>query len=905
MLKFIIPLTTPGFSLELAGGKGANLCKLVTSGFPVPPGFIITTNAYRAFVSENNLEDKISNILGQADPISPQSLESTSNSIRAFFSQFLFSPLLGDEIRSTYQQIGASPVAVRSSATAEDLPDLSFAGQQDTYLNVIGSDELLDAVRNCWGSLWTARAIGYRFHHHIDQKNLSLAVVVQQMVNSEISGVAFTANPLNGIRKQTVINATLGLGEALVSGKVDADQYVIDQESGQILSKSVGAKKISIRPSIGGGTFTQEESPTPFQALSDSQILSLTQVCQDVANIFKEPQDIEWAISANQIYLLQSRPITSLFPLPIGVTAIPLRVFGSFAAVQGVVNPITPLGQQTLMLAFIGGAQTFGYHQTLDSLKSFRIAGERIWSDITPIIRNSVGQKLAPLILSFVEPTMRQAVLIIVKDPRLQPDHQGIRFFTILRLLRFFLPVAGNIFLNMVFSENRRKSSNRWIENLIQTEVERNLLVAGERDQKLMARIKNLENMTPQTQRIFPRLVSLVATGMAALNFSAQLIDKITTSSPDEKEENSRSYLELTRGLPHNVTTEMDLALWSTAQIIKSDPESYGRLTQSSPEELVKDYAAQVLPVIGQKAINEFLSRYQLRGIGEIDIGRERWKDNPLQVFQTLQSYTKIIDPAKAPDAIFSHGAAVSASAQQAIIHKLGSEKHGWIKKRIADKVIRIYRSFGGLRETPKFTIIHLTGAIRMGLMESGEDYVRDGILDQPDDLFFLKLNELKELASGIDKDWKNLVKERRMMDDREKSRRQIPRLFLSDGQAFYEGMVAIQSEGDNILTGSPVSPGVAEGYARIILDPQKTMLLPGEILVCPGTDPAWTPLFLAAGGLVMEVGGLMTHGAVVAREYGIPAVVGVDKATQRILTGQKIRVNGSTGQVEIIPQNP
>lgn len=901
MENHILPLSSQNLTLQQAGGKGANLSRVTHFGFPVPPGFIITTGVYLQFCELHHLSERIAAFLGEIDPSSPPSFEVASAKIRSLFDQHAIHESISIQICSAYQSIGSPAVAVRSSATAEDLPGTSFAGQQDTFLNIVGEPALLASVKLCWSSLWTARAISYRMHHQISQDGLSIAVVVQQMVQSDVSGVAFTANPLNGIRSQTVINATVGLGEALVSGKVEADQYVVDCEQMKIISQSIGQKAISIRSSAGGGTFTQTEVATSSRALDDEQILSLASLCQQIASHFEGPQDIEWAFSNGEILILQSRPITSLFPLPKGVTARPLRVFGSFAAVQGVVNPITPLGQQTLLIAFVGGARTFGYHLTLEDQKTFNIAGERIWSDITSIIRNSVGQKLAPSILSFVEPTLRQAVLKVIEDPRLKPDREGIRFSTRIRLARFLLPAVGNVLLNMLFTTRRRESSNRWVEGLIRGEIEKNLTTTGSRDEKLSIRIKNLESVAEMVQRIFPRLVSLVATGMANLNFTVRLINSIKTSSSEEKSENSLLYLELTRGLPHNVTTEMDMALWQTAQAIKSDPASFSVFSEYTPEQFMSAYSGKSFPTPGQAAVEKFMSQYEMRGVGEIDIGRERWKENPLQVFQTLQSYLKIDDPSKAPDVIFARGENASTAAQETILNKLGQQKHGWLKKQVARKVMRTYRAFGGLRETPKFTIIRLMGAIRIGLLESGEEYVRDGIINQPGDLFYLRVDELKQLASGVSRNWKRIISERRAIDEHEKNRRQIPRLFLSDGEAFYEGIISAESNGEDNLIGAPVSPGLVEGVARIVVDPQKTTLLPGEILVCPGTDPAWTPLFLAAGGLVMEVGGLMTHGAVVAREYGIPAVVGVHQATLRIKTGQRIRVNGTNGQVQIL----
>jgi pyruvate,water dikinase len=302
------------------------------------------------------------------------------------------------------------------------------------------------------------------------------------------------------------------------------------------------------------------------------------------------------------------------------------------------------------------------------------------------------------------------------------------------------------------------------------------------------------------------------------------------------------------------------------------------------------------------------MAHYGMRGLGEIDIGRPRWEEEPEHIMGVLQGYLKIEDPALAPDAIFARGAEVAQAAAQeleAAVHQL---HHGRFKARLVRFAVRRYRALAGLREAPKFFAIRMMGVIRAGLLACGGRFVAAGLLEQADDLFYLHVAELEDLSVKLE-GWKvgmpqdlsayhEIIRDRRALRAREMRRRQIPRVLLSDGTAFYEG---VRSEGGGQLVGDPVSPGVVEGMVRVVFDPLEAQLEVGEILVCPGTDPAWTPLFLAAGGLVMEIGGMMTHGSVVAREYGIPAVVGVHQATQRLQTGQRVRVDGSSGVVAVI----
>ncbi len=382
--------------------------------------------------------------------------------------------------------------------------------------------------------------------------------------------------------------------------------------------------------------------------------------------------------------------------------------------------------------------------------------------------------------------------------------------------------------------------------------------------------------------------VPVFGTGIASLNL---LLHLPTEGGPDP--------LTITRGLPHNVTTEMDLALWQVAQAIREDETAVSHVTHTDANTLAQEYLDIQLPEAAQTAVSHFLTQYGMRGLAEIDIGRPRWRENPIHIMQTVQSYLKINDPNMAPDAVFARGA-VEAEAMIDPLATAVQRNSNRVKAKLARIAARRVRTLAGLRETPKFAMMQMFGMARAKLLQSGQQLTANSVLSQPDDLFYFHLAELKELAAGDERDWIGLAAERRDLYAREKQRRQIPRLLLSDGHAFYEG-TAVSDDENGDFSGTPVSPGSVEGVVRIVFDPHETQLLPGEILVCPGTDPAWTPLFLAAGGLITEVGGLMTHGSVVAREYGIPAVVGVHQATTRLQTGQRIRLNGSSGQIELL----
>ena len=418
-MRTILSLDAASAELKNTGGKAYNLSRLARAGFPVPPGFFVTTGAYQAFVEANHLDSRIPEFLEGQDLRDPAVLEKVSKKIRKRFTEGRLPVLLMAEIQEAYTALGQPPVAVRSSATAEDLPDMSFAGQQDPYLNIIGKEDLITAIMECWGSLWTARAIGYRARNGIPYDNIALAVVVQEMVPSEVSGVLFTANPLNGLRREMVIDATYGLGEALVGGHVEPDHFVIDTQSQRVKEKQLGRKGLIMEPAPEGGLKTVTENLEVGFSLTDREILELAGIGLAVQNHYGAPQDIEWAWAKGRFYLLQSRPITSLYPLPRTNPEQTSFLF-SFAAVQGLLDPLTPLGIDAIRLIMAGGGDLFGYQLDYKDLGAIKVAGERIWADMTPILRNRVGKKVLPRGLRLIEPSLVPVLEDLRNDPRFQ-----------------------------------------------------------------------------------------------------------------------------------------------------------------------------------------------------------------------------------------------------------------------------------------------------------------------------------------------------------------------------------------------------------------------------------------------------------------------------------------------------
>ncbi|HLF74743.1 MAG TPA: PEP/pyruvate-binding domain-containing protein [Anaerolineales bacterium] len=884
-MPIIISFFSPEATLETAGGKGANLARLTEAGFPVPPGFIISTETYREFVVANRWLATIQSVVEELSAEDAGPLEKASAQIRAAFSVGKIPEEIEAAIRTAYAGFGSAPVAVRSSATAEDLPDLSFAGQQDTYLNVVGDEQLLAAVINCWSSLWTARAIGYRIRNGIDHHEAALAVIVQEMVQSESSGVLFTANPLTGLRSEAVIDAVLGLGEALVSGQVEPDHYVVDTLHNKIIAKTLGAKKISTRARAGGGVEVIEADAGAWQALSDEDIRRLAAAGGQIQEEYGFPQDIEWALADGKLYILQSRPITSLFPVP-EVSFDPLEVWFSFGAAQGMMAPITPLGMDAIFNLVAGAGRMFGVQMRPEEVKVFTPAGERIWIRISDLIRHPIGNRIFGGAIGFIEPSVGQILKALIADPRLGAGKGKIKLSTLRRLASFALPVLARFIRNMLDPEKARAEFDARIEaNLASAKV----APAPERSGRLMNIVRFIrERVADAFPFLLPHFIPVFGPSMGSLNLLYEIAGR-----------NDSLALEVTRGLPKNVTTEMDLALWKTAAEIRADPESANEFAASDAPALARRYLGGTLPSAAQNAMARFMERYGMRGVGEIDFGRPRWREDPTPVMHTLQSYLRI-DAASAPDVLFAKGQKAALDAIEQLAARARRQSLGRLKEKLVRAAARRIRVLMGARESPKFFAIRTMGIARQALLEVGQEFAAAGTIDRPDDLVFLKLDELEALSRDEPRDWKALIAERRAIYEREFRRRQVPRVLVSDGRAFYEGLGSETDTGD-VITGSPVSPGVAEGTVRVIFDPHQSQLAPGEILVCPGTDPAWTPLFMAAGGLVTEVGGMMTHGSVVAREYGIPAVVGVHQATSILKDGQRVRIDGTAGKIIVL----
>ncbi len=895
MSNYILSFSSIEATLARAGGKGANLAKLVRAGFAVPPGFIVTTEAYRAFVEANQLQPRLLTLAQNSLPDDSAALENTSAEIRALFKQGMLPAEIAAEITSVYHTLPNSssltlsnpPVAVRSSATAEDLPGLAFAGQQDTYLNVVGADAVLDAVKKCWGSLWTARAIAYRARNHIPPDEVALAVIIQKMIASESSGVLFTANPVTGRRDEMVIEASFGLGEAIVSGQVDPDHYVVNPLEWKITERKLGAKEMAILPRAAGGTERVQPGASQEQALPDRQIIELAQIAQCVAEHFGSPQDIEWAWANQQLYLLQSRPITSLYPLPEHTSpAEELCIYVNFNAIQGVSEPLTPLGIDALRLLFSIVPRLLHLHRSPRQL--LPEAGGRLFLDFTDMVCDPRLRKVGLSLLAGTEPGARQTLLRLMEKGRIPPK----RVLTARRVVTLFLallPILCRLLAALLRPDQVRPRLIAAAERYI-AEVQQHTQAASDLAACLRTMERDLRHAERISLNIMPSVMPVVSGGLP-------LVGRWLS---DWLGEPPGAALQLLRGLPGDVTIEMNLKLWAVAQQIRADAGTLEVIRTQPVEALVGAYRQGQLPTSAQRALDEFLQAYGMRGMAEIDLGKPRWRDDPTSIIQTLLGYLQLEDPLLSPDVLFQRRVEQAERLEREYVARARKMRFGWLRARLLGGLIPRLRTLGGLRELPLFYITRVYGIYRPALLDCARQLIVQGELERAEDIFFVPLETLKRFAQGEKADLKNIVATNRAGYERERARKQMPRVLLSTGEAFYEGVSDATASG-NDLVGDAVSPGLVEGRVHVVFDPRGARLEPGEILVCLSTDPGWTPLFLTAGGLVMEIGGLMTHGSIVAREYGLPAVVGVHQATTQLRTGQRVRVDGNRGRVTVL----
>ncbi|MGP2420852.1 phosphoenolpyruvate synthase [Bacillus sp. FH] len=853
--------------LSLVGGKGLNLGELSNiQGIQVPEGFCVTTVAYEKAIEQN---EELQTLLQQLTKLKLEDRAQIGEMSKEIREVIMAVQIPTDVVEAVTQYLSRfgneHAYAVRSSATAEDLPYASFAGQQDTYLNIIGKEAILQHVRKCWASLFTERAVMYRMQNGFEHNQVSICVVVQKMVFPQASGILFTADPVTSNRKVLSIDASFGLGEALVSGLVSADNYKVKE--GKITETMIATKKLAIYAVKEGGTETKQidSAQQKIQTLSERQILQLEQIGRQIEAYFGCPQDIEWCLARNTFYIVQSRPITTLYPIPEENDG-GNHVYISVGHQQMMTDAMKPLGLSFFLLT---------------TSAPMRKAGGRLFVDATQQLASPASRDYLINTLGKSDPLIRDALTTVVERDNfitLLPDEETEK------------------------SASKSKppvSSRPEIENdpAIVTELIKNSEASLEELKETM-QLKSgvdvldfiLEDIQQLKKVLFnPQSIAVI---MAGMNASTWINEKMEQWLGEKNAADT-----LSQSVQNNITSEMGLALMEVADVIRPYEEVITYLQHVENDSFLDELVQFKGGEKAREAIDAFLNKYGMRCSGEIDITKTRWSEKPTTIIPMILNNIRDFEYG-ASKRKFEEGLQEALKKEEELVDRLQQLPDGKQKVEETKRMIRNIRNFIGYREYPKYGMINRYFIYKQALLKEAEQLVQSGVIREVDDIYYLTFEELHEVVRTNKLDYKLIQKQKN--DYKLYKKLTPPRIMTSDGEII-TGKYKRENLPADAIAGLPVSSGVVEGRARVILNMEEANLEEGDILVTAFTDPGWTPLFVSIKGLVTEVGGLMTHGAVIAREYGLPAVVGVENATKLIKDGQRIRVHGTEGYIEVL----
>ena len=853
----------------VVGGKGANLGELSRlAGVRVPEGFCVSTDSFERMLGAMPAIGGWLDRLSQLRATDHEAIRDLAGAIRGAIEASGIPADVEDAIARALAQLGErAAYAVRSSATAEDLPDASFAGQQDTYLNVIGTPAILKHISRCWASLFSERAVAYRARHGFDQRSVRMAVVVQKMLFPQAAGILFTADPVTGHRKVASIDAGLGLGEALVSGLVNADRYTV--RDGQVISKAIATQQLATYALSGGGTEHRPLEPElqNRQVLTDEQIVRLARLGRRIEEHFGQPQDIEWCLVEDDLYVVQSRPITTLYPIP--EAAPGHHVYVSVGHQQMMTDAMKPLW--------------LSLHQ-LAAARPMYAAGGRLFVDVAKQLASPAGRDVLLNVLRGYDPLLQDALAsVLERGDLIEPSPADAQAPG--------PPPAKPGAVPQGLPSQVEDDPAIVTELIARSEA---AIAALKRDIRQQSGTGLLDFIVGDVQAIKqswtePRNFGAI---MAGMNAATWLNEHMLAWLGEKNAADS-----LAQSVPNNVTSEMGLALLDVADVIRPHPEVVAFLRRATDADLLSGLMSLAGGPEAHAALAAYLDKYGMRCAGEIDVTRTRWREAPTTLVPTILSHVKSFEPGEAQRRL-ERGRQESSKKERELLEALLELPDGEQKAAETARMIHRLRTFMGYREYPKYGIVNRYFVYRQALLEEAERLVQAGVLGEREDIYYLTLQELREVVRTRALD--GAIVYQRKAEHERNQKLLPPRVITSEGEiiagAYERGALPAGA-----LVGLAVSAGVVEGRARVLSNMADAELEAGDILVTAFTDPSWTPVFPSIKGLVTEVGGLMTHGAVIAREYGLPAVVGVENATRSITDGQRIRVNGSDGYVEIL----
>lgn len=883
MTQYTLPLSSPAVTLATAGGKGANLRRLLDGGFPVPPGFVLTTAAYDAFVEANGLSAVVGSETGKVDVAKPSSFEAASQALRAAFERSEVPAGVEEALLGAFRALPAEveAVAVRSSATAEDLPEASFAGQQDTYLNVQGEVALQEAVVGCWSSLWTARAMAYRARQGIPAEKVSLAVVVQALVPAEVAGVLFTVNPVTGNGEEMVINATWGLGETLVGGRVNPDTLVVERESGRVRERTVGEKAVMTVVADGGTAEAEVAGERQHAvALGDADAAELARLGRAIEEAFGAPQDIEWALAAGELAILQSRPVTAVAPPPgvpgddvwppVDVLANDFDFWTQADVGERWPEPVTPFTWSTaapMLNENMAGTFEGVAEAALAGVAWARRAYGRVYMNEGALVH--FFSEFYGMPASMAAPTL-------ARPERIRPEQDRWRWGTLLRRLPLVVPMTLRWERNAKVFEESFEEIDRQVDEFMARDL------SGLGDEALW--VEAQREWYPRLMHYMGYHGQILSMGLTSFYLMHSFLEK-AVGRPD-------LVYELLAGLDGVIAAEMVPDLWAVAQAV--DAAGVAEVVvENEPAVALAQLREIPAAAPALERLDAFLQRHGHRAPIEAEWRHPRWIEAPEPVIEMVAGY---LDGGEVPRAVADDGGQAARRQAEAVAEveqAVDPFRRAYFRSGLA-RLKRMMR----LRDNGQHYLVKLLLPIRHLYAALAERWAARGWLAKADDFYFLVVGEVKAVLAagdpaGTDLDIREIVTARRQAYAYWCTQT-APEALDAAGEP-----VVDEAAGGEALRGMAASAGRVEGIARVVQSPaEASRLRPGEILVTHATDPGWTPVFATIGGLVLEVGGQLSHGAIVAREYGLPAVVGVSQATRRIADGQRVVVDGTEGRV-------
>lgn len=866
------------FGIEVVGGKGFSLVKMSQAGLPVPPGFILTINFFQPWV------DAIAGTTEWKEFIAAGSeeREKYTKALQKICEDLRFTTEQQadlDNALKEYDDPEEMLFAIRSSSPEEDLEKASFAGIYETEIGVKVSG-IEKAVSKVFASALDIRAITYKELHGFDIGTISIAIVVQQQIASEVAGVGFTINPLNNCYYEAVINANWGLGESIVSGAATPDQFVIKRNTGEIIDHKMGGKELSYILQDDSSIATRTDLPHEVFCLGDDKVIELTNLLQKVEDYYGMPMDTEWAYAEEMLYLLQARPITTYLPLPpemVSAPGDPRRLYLDLTLIeQGIQSPLSPMGAEwfgetSRMMMKKATGKDIGR----DLINGFSGAeGGRVYINLSNMLwimgPDSIAAQFEGLDTTSGD-IIRRIDPKLYKSPNKPEGYMGM--------------IAGGIFhsaglvcktlVGLVVPEHLEKVYHKGVSEYLEK-----LEAEDSREQSL------LEYYNAVSGHAIDLMLKTTIPTLIDSELAKSSLRKMFAKDKDEIRKKADM---LDRALPHNVTTEMGLKIYQLSRLL--DPTEFDSL-----ETLAEKIRDKTVSPEFMDSWDAFMEHFGFRGPREIDLASLRYSEDPVLLLSQVQNFVRIDDDAQNPLALFKTQQAEREVAARELEKYL--KEHHRMRLHRFRRMYHILKMFGGYREIHKYYLVMASAGIRRRIIEAGRKLASDGRLDHLEDVFALTIHELNEALEGGNSNLREIMEKNLSFIRKIDKVSSFPPIVDSWGTILRPPRK--ESE-PGIIYGDAVSAGIVQGPVKILHTASEKPINPGDILVIHAADPGWTPLFITAGGVILEVGGMLQHGSIIAREYGKPCIAGVEDILEKFRDGQMVELNGAEGSIRFL----